>query len=71
MDDHPNEVFFYSVKHNYPELADKAAKLTLKNSGWDFVDLIRETGFDDDIAFRWVGLHFFQHKCPGSLLMPL
>jgi len=55
---HPNEVFFYSIKHNYPKLGDKAAKLTLNNPAWDFVDLIRKAGFHDGIVVRWVGLPF-------------
>jgi len=58
INNHPNEVFLYSVKHNYPELADEAAKLTLKHSASDFVDLIRKAGCDDGIVVRWVGLLF-------------
>jgi len=58
MGTHPNEVFFYSVKHNYSDLADKAAKLTLNNSARQFVDLIRKAGLDNDIAVRWVGVPF-------------
>jgi len=54
--DFPNEVFFYSAKHNYPALADKAAKLTLKNSTSVFFGLIREADVHDNIALRWVGL---------------
>jgi len=54
MDDYPNEVFLYSVRHNYPDLADKAAKLTLKNSVSDFLVLIREGGLHGDTIIRWL-----------------
>jgi hypothetical protein len=54
--DHPNEVFFYSAKHNYPDLTEKAAKLTLKgHHALPLLVLIRQAGLHDDIAFRWVG----------------
>ena len=71
MDDHPNEVFLYSVKHNYLDLADKAARLTLKNSASNFLLIIKDAGLRDDIAFRWVGLPFPGHKCLGPLLTNL
>ena len=51
---HPNEVFFYSVKHDYPALADQAVVLTLKNRTTEFVGRIRAAGFQDDIVIRWV-----------------
>ena len=56
IDEHPNEVFLYSVKHNYPDLVDRTAKLTLRNSVWDFLSLIQQAGLHDDVSFRWVGL---------------
>jgi len=52
--DHPNEVFMYSVKHNYPDLTEMAAKSTLNNSASTFLALIREAGLPDDVAFRWL-----------------
>ena len=54
MCDYPNEVFLYSAKHNYPDLADMVAKSTFKNSSSEFLARIREAGLHDDIAFRWV-----------------
>jgi hypothetical protein len=63
---HPNEVFFYSAKHNYPAVTDIAARETLRNSPSDFLALIREAGLHDDIGFRWVGLLFFRNRnCPA------
>ena len=52
--DHPNEVFFYSAKHNYLDLVNKAAKLTLKNPPLEFISTIHAAGLHDDVAFRWV-----------------
>jgi len=55
--DHPNEVFLYSVKHNYLDLADETAELTLNNPPSAFLVLIREAGLHEDIAFRWIRYH--------------
>lgn len=57
MGDHPNEIFVYSVKHNYPDLADKAAKLTLRNPASGLLASIQKAGLRDDIALRWFRYH--------------
>ena len=53
--DHPNEVFIYSAKHNYLDLVNKAAKVTLRNPALEFIEAIYAAGLHDDVAFRWVG----------------
>ena len=53
--DHPKEGFFYSVKHNYLDLADEAAKLTLNKRASEFLVQLRDAGLPDDVGYRWVG----------------
>ena len=50
----PNEVFLYSVKHDYPALADQAAVLTLNSPTTEFIGRIRAAGMTDDVVIRWV-----------------
>ena len=59
---HPDEVFLYSVRHDYLVLADQAAVFTLKNPTAGFFGRIRAAGCQDDIVIRWVCCPFFQKK---------
>jgi len=68
--DHPNEVFFYSAKHDYLDLVDKAAKLTLKNPALEFISGIHATGLHDDVAFRWLRYHSGWMEVLVHLLSP-
>ncbi|CAA7263048.1 unnamed protein product [Cyclocybe aegerita] len=56
-DDYPSEVLMYAAKHDYLDLADKAARLTLGKSDSEMVAAAEGLQAPALVILKWVGMH--------------
>ncbi|KAJ3515024.1 hypothetical protein NLJ89_g2022 [Agrocybe chaxingu] len=58
-DDYPSEVLMYAAKHDYMDLADKAARLTIGKSDSEIMSAAERLQAPDIIILKWVRMHSF------------